>query len=219
MALSEGLKAYYKLDENSGNSGVDTTGNGYTLADTGTIDGTKILGAGIAETEVLASWTTFDNTESTLSNPYARVSQSFPATNFAKIYSVELYLERSGVPSGNLQVAIFAADANDKPTGSALKTVSWTITGLTTSTQWIEFVFDQDITKGQKYCIVIYHPEGNGSNYVVYGDDSSSGYTAGKYHTSSDNGSTWYVGSRDMNFKVWAYPSNGNSSSFFQLFN
>jgi hypothetical protein len=111
------------------------------------------------------------------------VGQSF--TGASQIYglqTVKFYLRKSGSPTGSAYAKLYSHDgtygSSSLPTGSALATSSvLDVSTLTTEYQLITFTFSEpyyDINATTYYVITFDYAEGNNSNYIEVGLDSSS---------------------------------------------
>lgn len=136
-----------------------------------------------------------------------QVSQSIlVGAGFNRISRVTLYLTKVGSPTGNVNVNIFACDANDKPTGVSLGTSS--VLASSTSTGEVVFTFTSAIvvSPSTKYCIVYSCPSGDASNHVQYTYRASNPYGDGAMTTSADSGASWSAAStNDMYFRVFGF--------------
>lgn len=133
------------------------------------------------------------NTQSLLSSDVSitdqAISQSFTGDG-SNLASVELYLDKSGSPTGNAVVKIFAHSGtfgtSSLPTGSALATSdTFDVATLTTSFQLVEFTFSGveqiALGSGTRYCVVLEYSGGDFTNRVNMGADNTSSTHAGNY--------------------------------------
>jgi len=132
-----------------------------------------------------------------------RKSQSFKATESRQLSQVQLYLKNDGT-SRTATVAIYAADANGKPTGSSLGSVTATVGS--SSYGWVGFnLWGQSInlTANSSYCMVCYPSAGTIYWYV---DASSPTYADGNWAYSTDSGSSWTADTgKDGYFQVYPF--------------
>lgn len=114
-------------------------------------------------------------------NNYNFLSQSFTG-NGGVLQSVVLYLKKSGLPTGNATVSIYAHSGtygtSSVPTGSALATSdNFDISTLTTSFALVTFTFTGaekiTLTNGTYYCLVLENSNGDNGNYVLMGMDGT----------------------------------------------
>lgn len=132
-------------------------------------------------------------------------SQSF--TTGAADYYIEaltLKLHKTGSPTGNLAVEIYAA-SGDNPTGSALSSVNFDVSTLTGSATDYKITFSSPlaVSPSTKYVLRLFY-DGDVSNYVVV-TDSNAGYSGGA-ESYSTNGSSWTAQTGyDIYFKLFTY--------------
>lgn len=147
------------------------------------------------------------------------VSQTFTASQTAKITSVKFYLAKTdGSPNTNAYARLFnytgTYNYDATPTGSPLAVSDAVSMGtLSSSFQLVEFNFtganQYQMSSGSKYAIEIYYPDGGGINYFAVGNDISSPTASGveSYYDGSWNPS---YGNWDTIFYV--YGDNAGSS-------
>lgn len=156
------------------------------------------------------SWKTLsDNYSTCWGNRY--LSQSFTPTKSHKILRVSLFLGRNqavlGFP-GWLNVYLYEADGNHKPTGAVMcqggmssNTLPPLITDESSPAKWFSITLtgnDQELVIGVEYSLVITCPTGNGGTFVLWGGRAS--YADGFGFSSTDAGSTWSASTLDFNF-------------------
>jgi hypothetical protein len=113
-------------------------------------------------------------------------AQTFTATNLPKILSVDLRLRKIGTPT-NMTVELFATSAN-KPTGSALKTVTVAASSISTLFGTINVPFAYTgLVNGTKYAIVL--GQGTVSNTDYY--EWTVAATSSTEYFSMYTGTTW----------------------------
>jgi len=125
------------------------------------------------------------------------VGQCFTSASTNKtLCAAQFYLKKGGSPSGNLVARLYAITAtfgtNGVPTGNALATSdAYNSADLTTSFQWITFVFSTPYTlvANTYYCIEIEAVDGtiDGSNYVYVGYNSTGGHSGNGFRYVSSN--------------------------------
>lgn len=137
------------------------------------------------------------------------VAQSFTGTG-TKLANVKLYLKKTGSPTGNATVKLYAHTGtygtSSAPTGAAIETSSTSldVSTLTTSYQLIEFAFGNTstLTNGTYYNLAIEH-SGDNTNRIVWGADISSPAHGG--NVSSLQGGSWVAESAaDAIFYVYS---------------
>jgi len=137
--------------------------------------------------------------------PYWK-AQSFTTLKNDTVWRVETYAKRGlGTASIPINVAIYYADAQGKPTGTPLG--SGTIASFTGTTYaWRTCVFSSpvSVSANQKYCLVISAPTGSPTQYYNWAVDSTSPpYVNGNWAYSDDSGSIWTAdASKDCLFRV-----------------
>lgn len=109
---------------------------------------------------------------------------------------IQAYIAKTGTPSGNVTINIYAVDANHKPTGASLGSASIT-TASVSSLAYYTFTFNLALSAGTEYAMVMSVPSGTGANYVSWYFESSGigtniidGFVIG----STNSGSTWNTG-------------------------
>lgn len=133
--------------------------------------------------------------------------QTFTPSYPMAFSAVKLYLKKTGSPSGNTTVNLYATESDGDPTGTSLGQATLANSSLTGSYAWYTFSFNhQALQAATKYAVVIAATSADVSNMVVIGqDDSSPSYTGGGSGTSSDSGVTWTAHDTedDIIFDVW----------------
>ncbi len=109
---------------------------------------------------------------------------------------IQAYIAKTGTPSGNVTINIYAVDAAHKPTGSSLGSASIT-TASVSSLAYYTFTFNVALSAGTEYAMVMSVPSGTGANYVSWyfesggiGTNIIDGFVIG----STTSGSTWNTG-------------------------
>ncbi len=153
-------------------------------------------------------------------------SQSFISTINDNLFRVEFYLQRgAGTNNVPITVKIYAADAQNKPTGSALYT--GTISSFTPGggAAWRTHILTTPLSvlAGQKYCLVLGAPTGTAAQYYQwYVDSTSPTYTDGNWAFSADTELTWTADiNKDGYFRALfesSFPSNDTLSCFYQSY-
>lgn len=92
------------------------------------------------------------------------------------LISLMAYLERTGTPTGNLQIDVYAVTAGHLPTGATLGTATVTAASITHQAyNTITFSSPISLSAGTEYAVVISTPSGDGSNYFKWRYQSGSG--------------------------------------------
>lgn len=129
---------------------------------------------------------------------------------------IDVYARKQGAPADNLVLAIYNLDSTGVPTGSALKSVSITGSGLGASLAWTAGVItEQQLTANTDYGLVISRSGAvDGTNYYAVGVNTALGYTGGYFRIY--NGSAWVARApdADMNFLIWV---NNNAETTEQI--
>lgn len=139
------------------------------------------------------------------------LGQTFTPQTAHTIQYVKMKLKHySGTDTGNLNIAIYAADGEHKPTGSSLATGSVPISSLNDSTLTVTTITltEADLSASTEYVIVMSAPD-MGTNDITYAMEIPGTYPGGGMLTSSDSGSTWgtgYYSTRDLYFEDWGVP-------------
>lgn len=147
------------------------------------------------------------------------IGQTFTANIAGNLTSCKFYLKKNGTPTGTIRAKLYAMSGtygtSGQPTGSALATSNDVIIsavstslGLTTFTFTTTYILDSQ----QKYCILLDATSltGDASNYIAWGEDTTSP-THGGNRFSSSNGGTSYntTSSVDMCFYIIADGGGG----------
>lgn len=138
--------------------------------------------------------------------------QSFLNVNATYLKSCKFYIKKNGTPTGNIFAYIYASTGTlgttSKPTGASLATSdSIDISTLTGSLQLITFKFSGvnqiQLSANTNYILVIGSNNGDGTNNLEIGFDSSSPSYNGNVSSSSD-GTNWTATSViDMIFYIF----------------
>ncbi|MGW8177630.1 MAG: hypothetical protein ACWGQW_02375, partial [bacterium] len=127
----------------------------------------------IAPAEKIWEKTTIGTTSQT-SNINERMGITFPGpASPKKLVSSAHWARKSGTPPGNIWAELWAVSGEYQTgvvTGSALATSATKVaaTALTTTEEWIRFVFmdEYQLVSGENYAIVMAHEGADASNYV-----------------------------------------------------
>jgi hypothetical protein len=123
------------------------------------------------------------------------------------VTKIRLYLKRILSP-GTITVSMKHADDNHKPTGADLCSGTYNGDTISTAYGWVEFdVDDISIEASTEYTIVARAVAGDGSNYVVWGEDNGGGLDNAYGFHSTDGGISWTSDSPvDYLFEIWGNP-------------
>lgn len=115
----------------------------------------------------------------------------------------------AGTPTGPLTAELYASTAGVIPTGAVLATSEEVLSSLITSAyQEIIFRFNDNVTMSAstQYCIVIRHPDGDGSNNF-HVEGAATGSVAGENKANENPAATWNAeASADLWFTVKGSP-------------
>lgn len=166
------------------------------------------------------------NNESELNGYNDANGQSF-LSNGGTLDSCKFYLKKFGSPTGNAVAKIYAITGtpgtNAKPSGSALATSdTFDVSTLSTSFQLITFSFSGankiSLDNDTHYFLTL-HYEGNSTNGIAIGSNTSSGYSNHNAARLQHSDLTWYSLNTLITFIFYVYKSDSaKTDSFFQLF-
>lgn len=134
-------------------------------------------------------------------------AQSFTARSNAVFTQAKLYLKKTGSPTGDATIKLYAHSGtygtSSIPTGSALDSVTYAVSSLTTSYQLITFDFSggYNLVQGTYYVLAIEYSSGDASNNVQVGTDTSSPghggntdyYSGGSWNADSSQDHCFYI--------------------------
>jgi hypothetical protein len=122
------------------------------------------------------------------------VSQSFTASRNYDLESIKLMLYRTGTPTDNLTIELFAT-SGELPTGSALSSGSINVATIsaTSSGTWYEATMSSySLVSGTKYALRIKASSNTSLNRFNWcSDGSSASYSGGALSYSENSGSSW----------------------------
>ena len=140
-------------------------------------------------------------------------AQSFAnGVNAQFLTRVRVQLQKVGLPTGNITVALYAHSGSfgttSVPTGAALAT-SAAVDAATLTTAYKEYEFDfkddlYEMVASTNYCVAILHAVIDGSNYVEVDGLAASGTHAG--NRSQEVGTWSATAADDLAFEVFASP-------------
>ena len=136
---------------------------------------------------------------------YERAQAFVPFLNIDALNSLQLYLKKTGSPTGNLKAYIY--DDSSGPDTLLATSDNFDVSTLTGSLAWISFTFSTPpaLVKGTKYYVVIDGADitQTGANYVEWGYDSAGSWGTNAWYNS---GGGWTeISGDDMNFKIDIY--------------
>jgi hypothetical protein len=144
---------------------------------------------------------------------YEYTSNSFTSNATFQLTDIEVYMKKTGLPTGKLSAILYRNDANDKPTGSILRTSNAYVTsGLNTSYAWVRMSFNSSyyqINSSTEYNLVFYF-DGDNSNYMAY--ETSPSVTNDVKYGSSIAGLTDYYNGRAGNVRYYGTDVGGSDS-------
>ena len=179
--------------------------------------------AGGAELDVKQDSDTSSQGASTYGSRYA--GQYFEPTSSGDLMEFEMYIKRyepSSLPD-DLEVRLYAADGNHKPTGSLLASTIIAKEDTSTDGSWVNATFATPyaLTSGNGYAIYIKTENGGGTSSNHYrwrGCPNTDCYDEGDFLFSLNGGSTWYVyDNDDRAFRAWI-ASGGDNTKLSQSF-
>lgn len=161
-------------------------------------------------TEVISSPTLIDSYSETNQNGSVQVygseaGQSFTPDNRYEVYKAKFYLKKTGSPTGNIYAKIYEVKSGQ--VGKLLATSdAVNVSTLTTSFALYDFIFNGNnrivLENGFEYLVAISYSDGNASNNVVVGIETSGTGHSGKLWQKS--GSTWSSSNQDACFYIYA---------------
>lgn len=176
-----------------------------TVAGTGPVPPTE------SAEQVLASYS------SAAAGTYAIISGGWPAEWFApslpanavfwKITRLKVRLQRNGGKTGILNVSIYAVNASNQPTGSALASGAVDISTVPTSATWVDVIFPSALAgldPTAKMALVI-STAASPTPGDVFSDSSPPAMSTMGWTTSTNSGTSWAtpVTTRAMQYYVY----------------
>jgi hypothetical protein len=136
--------------------------------------------------------------------------QSFTSVNNYKITTCKFYIVKSGSPTGNIYAKVWdhtgTYGTSSKPTGSYLAISDViNIETISTSINLVTFTFsgaNQIIISSKNYCVNVISNNGNSSNYLRIGSNSSAGTHGGNRFYSTDE-TSWSSFAQDVIFYIY----------------
>ena len=124
-----------------------------------------------------------------------------------KLEKIALLLQKTGSPSGIIDVRIYPVDANNHPENAPLVNGMKTNSANDVSDGWNMFEFEFEVTLSPltTYAIVVSVPEGNNSNYINWKYQNSDVYQDGNYMSCDNYDNNWTDStSKDFAFKLYS---------------
>ncbi|MDO8302237.1 MAG: right-handed parallel beta-helix repeat-containing protein [Sedimentisphaerales bacterium] len=167
--------------------------------------------------EVKDSFTTTSDNSTYVYSTTTKKGQAFTSSGNYLLTKVDFWMANSNntMPTSAINVAIWAADSNDLPTGgAAITSGTLSTTNLSTTYAWKTFdVNDVNVTSGTKYAILINAPDCNSAKYLKVGIVDAGGYANGKGLTYT-TGSWATTATADRLFRVYGETiSDGNQTN------
>lgn len=146
-----------------------------------------------------------------------RAGQSFaPTTGQSRIDQVTLTLTKTGSPTGNYSLSVYAVDGSGHPTGAALATSTIAASSLATGSN-IFTGFALAVTPGTSYAFSFYHATagGDASNNLAWNYQAATNpYSGGIRLSSADSGTSWTNQSTDDHRFIIEYYSFAGTELF-----
>lgn len=149
------------------------------------------------------------------------LGQTFQASLSGYLMTFKFYLKLNGTPTGTMLAKLYAHTGtfgtNGQPTGSALATSDYVqVSILSTSLALITFTFSTPykLVSGTNYCLLLDGTSitGDVSNYVAWGEDTTSPTHAGNRFSSSNGGSS-YSTTNSVDMCFYAYVTNAGMTN------
>lgn len=154
------------------------------------------------------NYTTGDDTNSVIYGNAWR-AQTFTVAESHEIDQVDVYLGKTGAPTGTLTVGIYTTSAGKPVTAgeTALAEGTKAVADIAAGPAWVTITFDTPyaLTPGTKYAIVLHGPVGDGTKYINWRlDGTTPTYTDGSTCTSANAGVLWTaIAAQDQLFKEY----------------
>jgi predicted GH43/DUF377 family glycosyl hydrolase len=136
-------------------------------------------------------------------------SQSFTPVATHSLDQVSLKLYRTGSPTYTVTIGLYEAGLDDKPTGPALASTTFSASSLTTTATWYDYQFSTGyaVTAGTKYALVLSATSGSAGTMVYWRVNAAGSYSRGMKAFSTNQGSIWTtVSAQDFMFKEGGHP-------------
>jgi len=195
-----------KLDDGWLNESVKQSISKSFVAGEDIVAGNAVIVAKGQTTTQTITQTVHNATSVIFNSPNFYGAQSFTTLNHtSKIVSAEVWINYANSPSSpTITMDLYLSDANNKPTGSSLGSVSkdW---GSILYDQANTFTFSSPITldKLTKYVLVFKASAGDWNNYAYLDGTTHNEYSGGILSTSADAGNSWSnQPTKDLYFKI-----------------
>lgn len=121
-----------------------------------------------------------------------------PGTQAINAITLAVYAKKSGSPTDNFTLSLYAASDADEPVGSVLASGTVAGTSLTTSFAWITVTLtvEEELPANADFCLQVSRSgAADASNYYIINVNEALGYTSGLFKIY--NGSAWVARSPD----------------------
>jgi len=207
------------------NTLTDSSGNGNTLTNVGSATFSTDVSALTSEIKIEDSFLISGSQSTKLDNQYGAGGTVFITENDGlnhKIISARFNLLKAGTVSGNATAKLYALSAG-LPTTLLATSDNYNVANLTTSYQWIDFIFsgDQQYSKSPntQYAIVVDWQNGDENNYIQLDDGSSSSGGVGLVYVKGTSSWSSSANYRTLFYVIGEYtPAVATNSTNFFLF-
>lgn len=192
------------LTMNNGSQIIGNVASNGPISGSGTITNTAIV-SGPAAATINQQWAT-QNSSFNIGDisSHGAVAQSFKPSLSGYLTQVNLYLKKTGTPH-DLPILILS-DNSGNPSTTVLGSGTIASTSIAQSYGFVTLTLPTVIalTQNQSYWIVASSTAADASNYVTWGMDSGSGYSAGAgAYTSMWSVPLWSTVSGDLDFQAY----------------
>ena len=145
-------------------------------------------------------WNASYNNSDTFSVDHFR-GETFTASQTYKLTSVKVFITRSGDP----QVLTLSIQETSGGLPTGVELCSGT-TAVPDSYSWVEITCGSgaDLTKDQKYALILKYPLGSGTDKITWAYQNANSYPSGDMLDTYDAGSNWTAyGGADFTFETW----------------
>jgi hypothetical protein len=132
------------------------------------------------------------------------LAQTFTPATSHTLNTVSLQLYKVGSPAYTVTINLYAAGADDKPTGSPLASTTFLASSLTTTSTWYDYQFPTGyaLAAGTKYALVLSATGGASGTMAYWRVNTAGTYGGGMKASSADQGVAWTTNSAaDFMFK------------------
>lgn len=173
--------------------------------------GTQYMSDGTAISSAVAAVTATNEVYNDGSSDYWQAQNFSAGASDEVISSVKCELSAVGSPTGNLVIALYAADGSGNPTGSALWSTTLDAGTLSGTASQHDFAVMLAITGGNDYALTFHDDDSgtmNSTNYV----NIEPGASGGGHRVSTNGGSSWSAGSTTL-FHIIRKPNGAFSTT------